>query len=156
VRAAACDEVFALRSSCYARAEPTGPEGALGAPVSRRSAQAVLGSGIDKPGAGLSRVAVPAPVRPQPPVVFTDGAGPYGADELHAPYFPALENHVIEHSLGVTPVVVWVTPQDSIPDIRAIHSIVVIAQDDSTVTLQVSGQPGQTGRVRFSVYLLAE
>lgn len=90
------------------------------------------------------------------PVVFTDGAGPYGADELHAPYFPALENHVIEYSLGVTPVVVWVTPQDSIPDIRAIHSIVVIAQDDSTVTLQVSGQPGQTGRVRFSVYLLAE
>ena len=31
------------------------------------------------------------------PVVFTDGAGPYGADELHAPYFPALENHAAVH-----------------------------------------------------------
>lgn len=90
------------------------------------------------------------------PVVFTDGDGPFGANEFHAPYFPATEEHLIEHDLGVVPAVVWATPADNIPDLRAIHSVIVAGQDATTIRLQVSAQPGQTGRVRFMVYALTE
>ena len=90
------------------------------------------------------------------PVVFTDGEGPFGADELHAPYFPAVEQHQISHNLGTFPVMVWVTLADNIPDIKAIHSIIVSGWDNDSILLQVSAQPGQVGRVRLQVYALSE
>jgi hypothetical protein len=51
---------------------------------------------------------------------------------------------------------VWVTLQDNIPDIKAIHSIAVSGWDNDSILLQVSAQPGQVGRVRLQVYALSE
>lgn len=90
------------------------------------------------------------------PVIFTDGAGPDGADELHAPYFPDNEQHQVKHGAGAFPIAVWCTLADNIPDSRAIHSILVVGWDSEVVNLQVSGQPGQQGRIRINVLSLFE
>lgn len=91
------------------------------------------------------------------PVVFTDGGvGPFAPDELHAPYFPAVEQHLLNHDLGAWPIAAWVTFLDNIPDLRAIHNIDVTGWDDTSILLQVSAQPNQVGRVRIRIHLLSE
>lgn len=91
------------------------------------------------------------------PVVFTDGGvGPSAPDELHAPYFPAVEEHLLEHDLGTWPAAAWVTFLDNIPDLKAIHNVDVTGWDDTSILLRVSAQPNQVGRVRIQINLLSE
>lgn len=91
------------------------------------------------------------------PVVFTDGGvGPSAPDELHAPYFPAVEQHQLEHDLGARPAAVWVTFLDNIPDLKAIHYVDVTGWDDTSIMVRVSAQPNQVGRVRIQITVLSE
>jgi hypothetical protein len=90
------------------------------------------------------------------PVIFTDGAGPFGPDELHAPYFPSKETHLVHHGAGTTPRALWYTFLDNIPDGRAFHSIELANLDNDDMNVTVSAQPGVVGRVRLTIYVLAE
>lgn len=91
------------------------------------------------------------------PVVFTDGAGPESPDELHAPYYPSIEEHRLKHDLGTRPAAVWVTFIDNIPDLRAIARVHVVGWDDTTILVQVTAKPpNQVGRVRVQINLLSD
>lgn len=95
-------------------------------------------------------------VRILDPVIFTDGGGPEGPDELHAPYFPAIGEYHLQHNLGTVPVVVWCTFFDNLSAITAFRSVIAENQDVASLKLRVSAQPGQVGRIRLLIYALAE
>ena len=88
------------------------------------------------------------------PVVYTDGDGPFGPEELHAPYFPQKETHLLHHGAERARGV-WYTFLDNIPDGAAFHSI-ELALQGGNLSVTVSAQPGVVGRVRLTIYVLAE
>ena len=96
------------------------------------------------------------------PVVFTEGQGSPGPDELLAP-----AGRVAVYELPVTglrgealgPVVgAWHTPVDNLPALGAFARLDVLPspRNPAGVQLSASGVPGQQGRIRLRITVLCE
>ena len=97
------------------------------------------------------------------PVVYTEGAGPEGPDELFAPPLPQAESYELPFTTRSGPPIarvvgVWHTPVDNLAAITAFGQIDVEPLERSTtsVLLRVSAQPGQQGRMRLRITVLCE
>ena len=96
------------------------------------------------------------------PVVYTEGAGSPGPNELLAP-----TGQVATYELPVAGprgepsgrvIGAWHTPVDNISSITAFVRLDVVPsqQNPSGVQLSASGQPGQQGRIRLRITVLCE
>ncbi len=95
------------------------------------------------------------------PVVFTEGAGSPGPNELLAP-----TGQVATYELPVAGprgealqvIGAWHTPVDNVSSLAAFSRLDVIPsqQNPAGVELTASGQPGQQGRIRLRITVLCE
>lgn len=96
------------------------------------------------------------------PVVYTEGAGSPGPNELLAP-----AGQVANYELPVAGprgepigrvIGAWHTPVDNISSLTAFSRLDVIPSQQSPagVQLSVAGQPGQQGRIRLRITVLCD
>lgn len=96
------------------------------------------------------------------PVVYTEGAGSPGPNELLAP-----AGQVATYELPVVGprgepvgqvVGAWHTPVDNLPSLVAFSRLDVVPsqQNPAGVQLSAAGQPGQQGRLRLRITVLCE
>ncbi len=96
------------------------------------------------------------------PVIYTEGSGSPGPNELLAP-----AGQVANYELSVAGprgeaigqvIGAWHTPVDNVSSFGAFARLDVIPsqQNRAGVQLSVSGQPGQQGRIRLRITVLCE
>ncbi len=96
------------------------------------------------------------------PVVYTEGAGSPGPNELLAP-----AGQVANYELPVAGprgeavgqvIGAWHTPVDNVSSLGAFSRLDVVPsqQNPAGVQLSASGQPGQQGRIRLRITVLCE
>ncbi|CAA9562060.1 MAG: hypothetical protein AVDCRST_MAG18-1170 [uncultured Thermomicrobiales bacterium] len=93
-------------------------------------------------------------------VVYTEGDGPEGPQELLAPTgrVGTYELPLAGGGGGVQVVGAWHTPVDNLPAITAFSRLDVVPsqQNPGGVVLTAAGQPGQRGRIRLRITALCE